>query len=545
MGQTEIEQGFQGLVQLFILIIVLAAIYSFFFVQIRKVMLRKIKALMQKNANQNNIEFDDNQEFKELPATSKLEFLKLNVDSDVLELSLKRKKVISKIKKRYYQRLVLDFIFSILYFLVIYWLAHIFYNASQILVTDVNTIRADVLNGVSDISELVFANELVYEAGRIMVLLNFFLYAIEISVVWLFLKFLGSYYRFTAYKNRISNVLKPIWNFVSYLFVSKFGYPLYFILFVLGLAIIIKIVSFSDYLPSTNIPIVLLIFITISGVHIIMHYIIMIRNRKQSNLQLLILRVFGKYSVSQNMFTKLAQFWKIFGSYFTVVDQSFYHVYWKKKYNTNLGLYVFFSIAMLFSIVFIGSTIQEDFKSLFGAIVTFLALFSLIYPLIYVYNNNLKKIRRDIIDTNANLDKRLQKLQSNPINFDFSFKEVPLLCYNNTWKMTVDRLSKFADIILMDLRGFSKTNKGCEYEVNFLFDYVSIDKIVFITDSESIIIIEQLLIEQWKMLLETSPNLKINEPKAVIYITVDEKDAKKETQGIIDALLYYAIKIDE
>lgn len=85
---------------------------------------------------------------------------------------------------------------------------------------------------------------------------------------------------------------------------------------------------------------------------------------------------------------------------------------------------------------------------------------------------------------------------------------------------------------------FRKQIKGCEYEVDFLFDNVSIEKILFITDQQSISTIKNLLIGRWEMLIETSPNFKIINPKVQIYMTSGNKYNDRETQDIIDILLF-------
>lgn len=536
MGQTEIEQGFQGLVFLIVIIVLLVAIYPLFLFRIRTVLLRKIKSFMQQNVDINNVELVYNQKLKKRPATNKLEFIKLNSDSHLIEASLTRRKTVSSVKKRYNKRLLLDFIFLIIYFLIVYVITIEISEYYNFIIEEINydkTLIVDYL-GVLNLEWVIFYG-------------NVFLFINVILAVWIILRVIGAYYQFNKYNNRFLDVVKPLWNLISYLFISKWAFPLYFIMFLTGFAVLLgNIIFFNSYKSSIEFRFFFMFLLVLTFlVHFLIHYKAIIKSRDQSNLKLLILRVFGQYVLSQNLFTRLGRIWTMFGTYFTVIDKSYYQVFWKKKYNSNIGVYIFISVFLFIGIGQFGMNFQNEIGQLLSIIIAFFALLSLIMPLVVIHYYNNLKIKRDVISSEKKLNEQLNKLQKWPTRLDNSFKEVPVLCYNDTWRMAVDKLSKFSDIILMDLRGYSETNKGCEYEVNFLFDHVPIDKIIFITDSESIVIIEQLLIEQWKMLLETSPNLKRNEPKSVIYVTADNKDTNKETQGIFDTLLYYAIKNDE
>jgi len=544
MTEYDIEKGFQGLVTLVLFIIVLGPIYSFFLYRIRKNILKRIDKLMSINVSQDQI--INKRQLKEIPATSKIQFNKLNVDSHLLEASSNRSKAVYKIRKTYHKRLLLEFVFLFLYFLIIYDFTTYVYDIYYELSLEYQTIqnRALIEKDLNSLSELAIMNwPLLNYTEWIYNFASLFLLTIKILIGWLALSFIGSYYRFSAYKNKFSNAIKPLWNVIAYLIVAKWRFPLYFVLVIMGFLLsTLTLIHSHDldgggYLFNRT-----LLFIAIFTVHLITYRLITIRSRKQSNIKLLILRVFGMYKVSQNIFTKLATYWQLFGSYFTIVDKSFYQVYWKQKYNSNIGVFVFFTLTMFSVFGMLGSKIDQRTNSSISAIFALLAVFSLIFPIIYIGRYNKRKIKRDIINSSNNLDERLEKLIVRPKNIDHSFKEVPLLCYNDTWKMAVDKLSKTVNIILMDLRGFSETNAGCEYEVNFLFDHVHIDKIIFITDSNSVATIEALLIAQWEVLIETSPNLNLNNPKLNIYVTENLKDRNIETQGILDAILYYGIK---
>jgi WD40 repeat protein len=526
-------EALKGYLYILILSIIMAFVSSFILIRIRKVMIRKIRTLMYKNVNQLDEEVGDESQIKEIRSTTELQFVEFNADSNVLDASLARKKVISDLKMKHYYGLLIDLVFMVCYYFI---------------ARNISLVFTDYFYGNYPLANLQNTNDGIGLDNSVLTIVYssiVFKFFALLIVVWIILKFIGSFYRFRAYKNKFANALKPLWNLVSNLFVSRWGFPLYFLLIISGSTLFIGILAKLNTLPAAiekSVSFYAFTLIIVIVVHLLLKFRRMLKSRNQSNLKLLILRVFGKYKVSQNIFTGLAHFWQLFGFYFTVVDKSFYQVYFKKKFNSNLGVFVFISIILFYSFAIIGISIDQKMESPIGSIFAMLAIFSLIWPLIFVYYYNSKKIKQDVISSENSLIARLKKLQQKPTKFDQRFKEVPVLCYNDTWKMAVSKLSKFSEIVLMDLRGMSETNKGCEYEVNFLFDHVPLENIMFITDSESVPNIKKLLTQQWEMLLETSPNLDDTTPNIKIYITSNLKDSKKETQGILDTLLYYALR---
>ncbi len=68
---------------------------------------------------------------------------------------------------------------------------------------------------------------------------------------------------------------------------------------------------------------------------------------------------------------------------------------------------------------------------------------------------------------------------------DGRYRVNEFFCRANTWQMSMKRLALESDVVLMDLRSFSKKNQGCTYELHQLFNYVSSDRIVFIVDDST------------------------------------------------------------
>ena len=58
-------------------------------------------------------------------------------------------------------------------------------------------------------------------------------------------------------------------------------------------------------------------------------------------------------------------------------------------------------------------------------------------------------------------------------------------CYDDTWKMVLLRLVHESDAVLMDLRGFSRSNAGCVFEIQELARLVPLVRVVFIVDGRT------------------------------------------------------------
>ena len=93
----------------------------------------------------------------------------------------------------------------------------------------------------------------------------------------------------------------------------------------------------------------------------------------------------------------------------------------------------------------------------------------------------------------SQLKNRLADLDQWPVNYDNGFKEFPVMCYDNTWKIGLNTLAQEASVIMMDLRGFSEKNKGCEFEIDFILDHVSVQRILFLCKPEALNLVRRTI----------------------------------------------------
>ena len=249
--------------------------------------------------------------------------------------------------------------------------------------------------------------------------------------------------------------------------------------------------------------------------------------RNIRNYKLLILRVFGIDKNAKFTFKGLWQYWQHFGSFLTVADKAYINreiKIWKQL--------VFMFLLVLGLIVLLHESPYIHIRYRWIGVILLPALMVGFYVnLMWRY----RAIKNNFISNRATLEKRLVQIQRWPRKLSNTFKEVPVKCYNNTWKMTVAEFVQIADTILMDLRGFSAERKGCEQEVNLLLDRVPAERITFLVDETDIEPVKKMIQEAWKSISINSPNLLPGVSKVTLYIA--EKKNSKDIQGIMDILL--------
>ena len=101
------------------------------------------------------------------------------------------------------------------------------------------------------------------------------------------------------------------------------------------------------------------------------------------------------------------------------------------------------------------------------------------------------KLARRFIGGSAELEQRMQERDMRP-DRDRRFRVNDFFCYDDTWKMVLSRLVRDSDAVLMDLRGFSRQNAGCVFELGELARMVPLERVVFVVDRRTD---EQLLAE--------------------------------------------------
>ena len=107
-------------------------------------------------------------------------------------------------------------------------------------------------------------------------------------------------------------------------------------------------------------------------------------------------------------------------------------------------------------------------------------------------------------------------------------------CHDDTWRPTMLRLAQAADVVLMDLRGFTPQNQGCRYELQQLLDFVALERVLVLIDADAPRdFIEGTLQTLWQASRADSPN------RAAMPARVRLLEDRGETTvaRLVDALL--------
>jgi hypothetical protein len=127
------------------------------------------------------------------------------------------------------------------------------------------------------------------------------------------------------------------------------------------------------------------------------------------------------------------------------------------------------------------------------------------------------RLQRRFITGPDTLEQRLSETEQRRDN-DGRFRITDFFCHDDTWQMVFDRLKKDSDVVLMDLRGFSQSNRGCMFEIKELLDGMLLRHIVFVVDrTTDERFLSQVLADTWANATKASPNWNDPAPRVRLY----------------------------
>ena len=122
-----------------------------------------------------------------------------------------------------------------------------------------------------------------------------------------------------------------------------------------------------------------------------------------------------------------------------------------------------------------------------------------------------------LIPLRTAVERRLADLDRQP-DFDGRYRVNEFFCRADTWQMTMRRLAKESDAVLMDLRSFSRSNHGCLYEVEQLLNIVALERVAFLVDKTTdLSFLEEMLQRLWRGVDLASPNRGAASPTAHLF----------------------------
>ena len=104
-----------------------------------------------------------------------------------------------------------------------------------------------------------------------------------------------------------------------------------------------------------------------------------------------------------------------------------------------------------------------------------------------------------------------------------------VLCANATWRAAVDRLIEGADLVVLDLSGYTDRRAGTRYELQRVLDRVPAERLIFLADPMSKNkILEEAISDAWAHMSASSPNAA--HPEIPLWIARVDRIVKKVDQ---------------
>ncbi|MEP6956852.1 MAG: hypothetical protein ABI883_08500, partial [Chthoniobacterales bacterium] len=128
-----------------------------------------------------------------------------------------------------------------------------------------------------------------------------------------------------------------------------------------------------------------------------------------------------------------------------------------------------------------------------------------------------------------------------PADADGRFAMGNYFCHADTWRHLLPKLLEKDDVVLMDLRSFTRENAGCVHEVRYLVETVPSDHWLIIVDrTTDRDFLDQILRETWEALPAHSPNARGRADEAPVH---DYEPTSKSLRQLIHRLCRCAASV--
>jgi hypothetical protein len=143
------------------------------------------------------------------------------------------------------------------------------------------------------------------------------------------------------------------------------------------------------------------------------------------------------------------------------------------------------------------------------------------------------RMSRQFVRDEADLARRFSARALGP-DPDGRHRVNEFFCHDDTWRPTMLRLAQEADVVLMDLRGFTPQNQGCRYELQQLLDFVPLERVIVLIDADAPRdFIEGTLGMLWQSSRVDSPNRTATPAR----VRLQEDRGENTVARLVDALL--------
>lgn len=146
------------------------------------------------------------------------------------------------------------------------------------------------------------------------------------------------------------------------------------------------------------------------------------------------------------------------------------------------------------------------------------------------------------IKNEEDLSQRISRIDISA-DYDSRYRINEFYCHRNTWKPTMQQLVHASDVVLMDLRSFTRKNQGCLYELEQLVGFHDIDALLLLVDDTTDTdFLKKELLSIWRKIDSGSPNFL--KPNASIHTFIYKERFTSESLRKLEAYLISAYTRD-
>lgn len=265
--------------------------------------------------------------------------------------------------------------------------------------------------------------------------------------------------------------------------------------------------------------------------------------RADGGKMLVVLRVFNADKNAAFLFGPLMAMWRFIGPYVTVSDPSYvryeFTIFQRANITRTLGTTLTIMLAVflanhlppLFSLVGVDLPPwlegKEHEKLLQALVYAAVAVAAIVPAILYLWRRFLKRPEQAVA--------QVDRAAAAGLGVESDYRGSALFCFDDVWKPAVGHMLEVADLILMDLRGFSAERQGCAYEIGQLIDHFPVDRLLLLVDADTPRdLLSKLIAERWAAMAPTSPNRAAPHPLIRFYQTGDRE--QRDIRNIIGLL---------
>ncbi len=262
------------------------------------------------------------------------------------------------------------------------------------------------------------------------------------------------------------------------------------------------------------------------------------------NRKLVILRVFGSDKNTAAVFGPLMSGWRFAGSFLTIADPAFLRYQFSvfSRANATKSLGVTLAIATFAALINHLAWILQELNV--SHVNWFLHLSdqqrnSVVYALLSVLAVGplIVYVRRRFLTAPRQAVEKVEQVRGSSLGVESDYPGSAFYCYDDVWKPAVRKMLDVADVLLMDLRGFSAERQGCAYEIGLLMDRFSVDRLLFLIDKTTPKeLLYGLIRQRWSVMDLDSPNRKAARGLIKVFATgAKTQRDNKQIQAILSA----------